>query len=217
MRPDEQANQAEIERDERFRSNLKRGIGTSASIAAGAAASRVMPFLSEYVPVDLALKGLSKVSPHIADFLKRGQKAGLDIKEGMNYVKDLMKPEENKQAPVPNKKNLIEMHSPELHQFIEQEMKKGQNHLQAGARATLKKEFGDVIEKLKKEHKTSWEQILEAVYGGSKSASQNAPQATQNAPAQPQEKVVPQQAPQNSPNVAAQAQFIQELKNLLNA
>ncbi len=205
MRPDEMANAAEIERDERFRSNLKRGVGTAASIAGGSAAARIMPLLSEYVPVDLAIKGLSKVSPKVADFLKRGQSAGLDVKEGMNYVKEMMKPGEDQKSAAQNKKNLIEMHSPELHQFIEQEMKKGQTHLQAGARATLKKEFGDVIEKLKKEHKTSWEQILEAVYGGAKNGAQNSPHVLQSS-----------QTPQ--PNQSnSQSQFIQELKALLNS
>lgn len=196
MRPDERANAAEVERDQRFRSNVKRGIGTAASIAGGAASSRILPLLNEYVPIDLALKGLRKVSPPIADFLERGRSAGLDIKEGMNYVKGMMKPEETQQESAPEKKNLIEMHSPELHKFIEQEMKKGRSHLQAGGLATLK--FGDVIEKLKKEHKTSWEQILEAVYGGAKPAEQNQPPASQPAAQAP--------APVPATQATAQAQ-----------
>jgi hypothetical protein len=177
MRPDEQANQAEIERDERFRSNLKRGVGAAASIAGGAAASRIMPFLSEYVPVDLALKGLSKVSPHIADFLKRGQSAGLDIKEGMNYVKDLMKPQETKQeTPAPEKKNIVEQYSPELHQYIVEETKKGRPLLQVAALAQLggkKGSFKKAIEQMEKDHKTPWSSIVESIYGGTQNPSQN--------------------------------------------
>jgi hypothetical protein len=190
MRPDEQANQAEIERDERFRGNLKRGVGTAASIAGGAAASRVMPFLNGHVPVDLALKGLSKVSPQIADFLKRGQQAGLDIKEGMNYVKDLMKPDESKQAPAPDKKNIVEQYSPELHQYIVNELKTGRPLLQIAALAQLggkKGSFKKAIEQMEKDHQAPWSSIAESIYGSNRNQPQKGGNNMQNTPNQPQQ------------------------------
>jgi len=195
MRPDEQANQAEIERDERFRGNLKRGIGTAASIAGGAAASRIMPFLNEYVPVDLALKGLSKVSPHIADFLKRGQKAGLDIKEGMNYVKDMMNPQQPEnsdpqQQAKPEKKNIVEQYSPELHQYIVNELKTGRPLLQIAALAQLggkKGSFKKAIEQMEKDHQAPWSSIAESVYGSTQNQPQKGGNNMQSPPNQTQQ------------------------------
>lgn len=198
MRPDEQANQAEIIRDQRMRNTVGKGIGTAvgaAGLAGSGIASRVVPLLSEYVPIDLAMKGLRKISPPIADFLERGQKAGLNIKEGMEYVKNNLTPKEEAQQ---DKRNLVEMHSPELHQFITQHIKSGKSHKQAGALAKLPRKEGDfnkVIDKLMKEHNATWEDILESVYGGQQGSQQ--PQPTMQAQAQ-QQSQPQQQGPINS-------------------
>lgn len=181
MRPDEQANQAEIIRDQRMRKGVSAGIG----LASGALGARVLPFLNEYVPSDLAMKGLQKVAPKIADFLKRGQAAGLNIKEGIEYVKDNLTPKEEAKQ---DKRNLVEMHSPELHQFITQHIQAGKSHKQAGALAKLPRKEGDfnkVIDKLMKENNATWEDILESVYGGQQAAQQSQ-QPTVQAPDQQQ-------------------------------
>jgi hypothetical protein len=200
MRPDEQANQAEIMRDQRMRSTVGKGVNAAIGIASGAAGARVLPFLSEYIPIDLAMKGLQKVSPKIADFLKRGQSAGLNIKEGMEYVKEQLIPKEQTQQ---DKRNLVEMHSPELHQFITQHIKSGKSHKQAGALAKLPRKEGDfnkVIEKLMKENNATWEDILESVYGGQQAAQQSQ-QPTVQAPAQQPNQ--PQQQGQSGPGQQA--------------
>ncbi len=76
MRPDERAKQSQIDRENTFKGNVNRGVSAAASAGAGAAsaalASRVMPFLSEYIPADLAMKGINKVSPQLGSFLQRG-------------------------------------------------------------------------------------------------------------------------------------------------
>jgi hypothetical protein len=221
MQPYQRASQAIREGEERPL-NLLKNFGLSAAGGGAAnlgskAMSKIVPsvgaLISKYVPDNILTAGLSRLNPKLGTFMQGALEAGYSHDDIREFLGEKVEKSQEQQVANDNK-NLIEKHSPELHQFIEQEMKKGQNHLQAGARATLKKEFGPVIEKLKKEHKTSWEQILEAVYGGSKSSTQNAPPAAQpeQQPAQP-----PQQAPQNSPNAEEQAQFIQELKNLLNA
>ncbi len=161
MRPDEEANRDEIERDKRFRSNINKGVGTAATIGAAGVTARVLPFLSKFIPVDLAMKGLSKVSPKLADFLKRGQSMGLNIEEGFQYVRDSIS---SKEKPKDNK-NIIEQYSPELHQFIDQEIKKGRRPIEAGALAQNDKSFSEVIKKLSKDHKTPWSNILESIYG----------------------------------------------------
>src|SRR3954469_25048992 len=102
LRSDEEANEAEIERDERFRGNVnKTAIGGSllATGAGTALASKIMPFLNKYIPVDLAIKGISKVSPKIGGFLKKGQSMGLNVEEGLNFIKEKISDEKTKEQP----------------------------------------------------------------------------------------------------------------------
>lgn len=185
MRPDEIAGQSEIERDQRFRSNVARGVGTAATTAAGlgsaAAASKILPWLNQYIPAELAMKGLSKVSPKLADFLKRGQSAGLNVEEGIQYLREQLPNPEEKKSPEKAKenRNLIEQYSPELHQFIVTEMKNGRKAMEAGALATLK--FKKEISKITKDHKTPWSAIIQSIYG-----TQEPQQTAPNQPEQQQ-------------------------------
>lgn len=171
LRPDEKASLEEIERDQRVRgrfSSVGKGTAALGSIALGAGfakaggdiASRLMPFFNEYVPVDLAVKGISKISPKIGNFLKKGMDLGLDAQEGLQFVKQKMTP--------PNE-NIVEKYSPDLHQFILSEIQKGRSPLEAGALATLEnsgsKGFKKIIEKITKDHNASWSSILETAYG----------------------------------------------------
>ena len=182
MRPDEKANQSEIERDERFRSNVNKGVATAASLGSAAVgagvAGRIMPFLSKYVPVDLAMKGISKISPKLGDFLKRGQSMGLNVEEGLSYVKDQLTPK--KEEPK-EQRNIIEQYSPELHQFIISEMQQGRSPMEAGALASMEgkstKGFKSAIDKIVKDHKAPWSAILQTVYGdqGVKKGQQQQP------------------------------------------
>ena len=177
LRPDEMAAEADVQRDRQFRSNVgkaaKTAVGVAATAGAGVAtgvSSKVLPWLSNYIPVDLAMKGLEKVSPKVAEFLKRGQKAGLDVREGMDYVKDMVSPKseeqsEQKAEQTKEDRNIIEQYSPELHQFIEQQVASGRDPIQAGALAQNDKRFANVIKKLSQDHKTPWSSIIESVYG----------------------------------------------------
>src|ERR1044072_1057692 len=168
LRPDEIANLSEIERSKKRDQNLKSGIGLAGGlgVASGTGiSSKILPFLSEYIPVDLAIKGISKVSPKLGDVLKKGVSKGLDPKEGLNFVKEqFSKQNEKKQQPQQNR-NIIEQYSPELHQFIKSEIGKGRHPLEAGARARIDKKHEGIIKKIEKDHKTDWSSILESVYG----------------------------------------------------
>ncbi len=186
MRPDERANQEEIEREQR----LRRGVGAASQGAAGLGtaafgagmASRILPFINEFIPADLAIKGISKISPSIGSFLKEGQKAGLDIEKGLQFVKD-------KLTPTGQEKNIIQQYSPELYQFIQDEINQGRSPLEAGALATLGKkgmpDFRKVISKMVKDHKTTWSGILQTVFEGGKATPSS--QQTQQQPQQQQQ------------------------------
>jgi len=166
LRPDEIANQSDISRDENFRSNVKSGLKTGAAIGIGAAGglgSRILPFLSSYVPMDLAMKGINKVAPQVGAFLKKGQSMGLDLKSGLDYLKTQIKePEEER--------NIIQKESPELHQFLDQHIKSGRNPIEAGALAQIDEKFKSVIKKLEKSHNTRWSSIIESIFGGGQTA-----------------------------------------------
>jgi len=197
LRPDEQVRESEIERAQARDRNLKKGVKTAASVGAGVAglaganiASKIAPFLSEYIPSDLAIKGISKVAPKVGDFLKRGLNAGLDIKSGLDYLKKDMFPEKEAEKQAQQNGNVIEQYSPELHQFIETEVQKGRSPLEAGAVATTNPKFKQVIDKLSKDHKSPWSAIIQTVYGGGQSAQQ---------PTQGQQQQS-QQAAQQDPN-----------------
>lgn len=192
LRPDEEANQEEIERDRSFRKNLSGAASAATGFgigASGALTSRIMPFLSQYIPVDLAMKGLNKVSPKLADFLKKGKAAGLDVEEGLQFIKDKLNPKtqeepEGAKESLKENRNIIEKYSPELHQFISDQIKMGRSAIEAGALASLEqkggKGFKNVIDKIVKDHKTPWSAILESVYGSEQAAKSNPQQQQPN-------------------------------------
>lgn len=104
QRPDELAADAIIkenrETDEKQKRFL-RNAGKTALSAAGTAAlgvtgtlnaSRILAFLNDLIPVDIAVKGISKISPKIGNILQKGVADGLDIKEGLKLLKDNLAP-----------------------------------------------------------------------------------------------------------------------------
>jgi len=149
--------------------------------AASMAVSRVMPFLNNYVPMKLALSGLNKVDPRWGKFFKQATDEGYDEEEVRGFLKDKIengikgeteqkqpKAKYNrikKEQPKENR-NIIEQYSPELHQFIDQEVRKGRPLIQAGALAQNNPKFSQIIEKLQNDHKTPWSNILQSIYGG---------------------------------------------------
>lgn len=166
MRPDEMAAAAEIERDKNFRGKLRSGAGAiSSAVTPGLGigiGSKIAPFLSEYIPTDLALKGINKVAPKVGQFLERGMKSGLDVKDGLNFIKEKFVPESSNTK---EHRNIIEQYDPELHTYILGKMKKGKTHLEAGRKALGHGRFKRAIDKITKDHKQNWTSILESVYG----------------------------------------------------
>ncbi len=223
LRPDEKASLADIERSRRQDNTLKSGLKTAANIAstvtgvgvaaktAGPLASKIMPFINKYITPDLAVKGISKISPEIGNLLKRGMGQGLDIKDGLDFLSKQMQQnpkEEQKKEPAKENRNIIEQESPELHQFILEKIKGGENPIQAGARAFNDKRFTQAINKLKNQYKTNWSNIIETVFGkGEKALSQSqntlAQEAMQPAGSQPTR-------PPSAESQAASQQSIQQ-------
>lgn len=206
LRPDEMANQSEIRKAQGRTNAVRSGLETAASLGtygvASKAAMKILPFLSEYIPEDLAFKGINKVMPGLGNFLKNGMKQGLTLKSGLDYLKDEFTKERSKKAK--DNRNIIQQYSPELHEFIDEQVKRGRSALQAGAAAQGMSKFSNVIKKLTKDHKVPWSNILESVYGGETAQSeQQQPQQTQQMASQMQQPA--QQTQQGQPGPGNQA------------
>lgn len=199
LRPDEEAANYRVRKAENKRDIVK--VGTSA-LTGAAIASRVMPWLSEYIPTDLAVKGISKVMPKLGQFLDNGIKMGLDVKEGIEYIKS------NIPGNQSSSKNIIEQYSPELHQFISEHVKNGLPALQAADLALIDKEkkgFTEAIKKIVKENKVPWHTLVKDIYeelsGGQQQSSDQIP---------PQQQIQQQPSSQNNGIDPGLAQLIQQ-------
>jgi|SRR5665213_507302 len=168
LRPDEKANQSEIRKAKGRTEEVKSGLRQVASIGTtalgGVAASKILPFLSQYIPEELALKGINKVAPAIGRYLDNGMKSGLSLKSGLEFIKSEFARKEEQEAPKDDR-NIIQQYSPELFQFIDQQVKSGRSPLEAGAIAQHDKRFSSAIDKLSKDHKTPWSNIVESIFG----------------------------------------------------
>lgn len=195
MRPDEEAAAAEIERDRQMRSMLAKGAKSVGTVAAGGLAARMMPLLSELVPTDFAYHAISKIAPRIGAFLKKGKDEGLDLREGINYLRDNLfaekkqEEEEKKQGTKAqaDTKNIVQRYSPGLHQYIVEQIGNGRSAVEAGALATLDKSHAAAIKKIVADAKTPWSEIVESSYGATGSIPNRGETMQQDVGSRPQE------------------------------
>jgi hypothetical protein len=140
-------------------------VGATAATAylGGGVINRVLPFLSQYIPQDLVKKGLSKIDPRYGKFIDKALAGGQSIDEIKDFIGEKIK--ESPEGKPKEERNIIQQYSPELHEFIDQEVKKGRKPVEAGAIAQQDKRFSKIIDKLSKDHKTPWSNILESIYG----------------------------------------------------
>lgn len=224
LRPDEISSQSNIrrsnERDKLPKKIGKTAVGLGAAAIGGGAlaglSSRVLPFLNEYIPTELAIKGINKIAPKLGAFLQQGMQSGLNVKDGLKYIKDNLineklpemassdeeagfeQPPQKKQSLVqglqedldkqygqqkqPNQKNIIQQYSPELFQFIQDQINSGRPVLEAGALAQQSKKYRHLIKKIEEDHKTPFSSILQVSFGeglypsGNKNQSQQGQQ-----------------------------------------
>lgn len=150
------------------------GLGTAAASVAGAASfapvlARAAPFLSQYIPEDLAIKGLSKISPNLGKFVKDSLGGGFDFNEVKDFIGEQIN--QSKEEPAKENRSILEQYSPELHAFIKEKIAKGVSPIQAATEAMNNKKFMNVIKKITQDHKAPWSSIVESVFGsGGKSS-----------------------------------------------
>lgn len=167
MQPYQRASE-EIQRQGELPSKaIKTGTSLAASAyGGGIALNKVVPFLSKYIPPDLAIKGLNKIDPRFGTFINTALKNGKSFDEIKDFIQ--LKTEEGKESQPPKQeRNIIEQYSPELNEFIKTSVSKGMNPLEAGARARLDKKHEKTIKNIEKDHKTDWSSVLQTVFGSS--------------------------------------------------
>lgn len=169
QRADELAAQSEVDSNKRFNQGVKNAAKTATSFALGAggaaASARVLPFLSDLIPADLAMKGINKVAPQLGKILQAGSERGLNLEDGFNFLKEkYAESKESKEAK--QKGNIIQQYSPELFQYLENTIAKGVSPIQASVEARkAKKEFNEAISKMEKDHKVSFDEIVSGIFG----------------------------------------------------
>lgn len=144
-------------------------VGTGATAAAGGLAlKRVLPLLSSYIPQDLAIKGLSKVDSRFGNFISKAMEGGKTWDEIKGFIEEKASsaaPKEQNEK----KLNIIQQYSPELDEFIMDQIGKGR------ALKTIKAQLltneKKTISKIEKDTGKRIDDILEEIYG---SGQQNA-------------------------------------------
>lgn len=205
LRPDESSSESRINKNLEQTEKYKRGLQTASNIASTAvgvgAASKVLPFLSDLIPADLAMKGINKISPKIGQFLQKGKAMGLDLKQGFQFIKDNIGATESKKNPLKE----FETNHPEIFRAINGYINKGQPPQSAAAILKNSAPFAKSIKKLEKDvGKNFVDYILELFGNKNQSTTQNQPSQQQNALTQ--ESMNPQGSqPNRPPSIEAQA------------
>lgn len=171
-----------------------RPIEAAATLAAPALKAKIggkiMSVINKYIPANFAMKGLSKIDPRLGKFASLAQEAGHSFDEIRNFVGNKVEEGEKIQESPKENRNIVEQYSPELHQYILGEIKKGKTPLEAGALAfqdrSGQKSFKAAIKKLEQDHKSPWSSIVEAAYGGQTSQQSQQPQGQPQQPIQSQ-------------------------------
>lgn len=206
MQPYREAAEETRRQGERPLNAAKNIVGTAATAyLGGGAINKVLPFLSKYIPEALAIKGLNKIDPRYGKFINTALAAGQTFDAAKDFMGEKI---EESQEPAKQEGNIIEQVSPELHQFISDQIKQGREGYAAGAIAQKDKRFAPVIEKLIKEHKMSWADIIEQIYGQGaplKKKGMMQQEADRFSQAYPQEQGTGA-APEQAPNLSGQQQ-----------
>lgn len=146
---------------------LRKGLALgSAAIGGHSLISRILPLLSDKIPEEIARKGIGKVSPKLGEFVESATNLGHDFYEIRDYIRAKASEEQEGAKKPADSRNVIQQYSPELHQYISEEIQKGRSPIEAGALASLQGNFKNIIKKLTDDHQAPFASILETVYGG---------------------------------------------------
>lgn len=195
MQPYQEASEAIKAQSDQPGNIIRNALSATAALAGGGAIiKKIVPFLNDYIPADMAVKGLSKVSPFLSKFVNGAQNNGYSSDQIIDFMRNKVedKPESQNESPqnqpAQEDRNIIQQYDPELHEYISQNIKKGMSPVQAGQKALSHERFQKAIKQIEKDHKTKISQILQSIYGSQDMGqSANIPQAEQEQAIQPQQ------------------------------
>lgn len=159
--------------------------------------ARAAPFLSSYLTEDMAIKGLSKVSPKFGSFIKSAMNAGKSFDEVRDFIGEKV---QESQKSTDMSDHPVEKLAPALHQFLKQEIGKGRKPIQALAVAKVNG-HGKDIEKISKKIGKNLSEMIDQLYGGEQQSqaalqpSASAQQPQSPVQAQPLQQPQTQQGP----------------------
>lgn len=152
-------------------------LGTVGSKVASNLISKITSVLNPKVPESFAKKALGTIDPRLGKFVNEAEQMGATFDETREFIQNKI----NTSQPAKEQRNIIEQESPELHNFMDQEIRGGRKPIEAGALAQNDKRFSKIITKITKAHKTPWSQIIQGIYGTGETAQPSQQQA-QNQP-----------------------------------
>jgi hypothetical protein len=159
---------------------LKKGAALAGTFAGGSSIlNRLLPLLNQHIPEEISKKGISKISPHLGQFVESATNFGYDFYGVRDFLRAKAAEEkdresEKKQKP-PESKNIIQQYSPELFSFLSQSIKQGRSPMEAAGLASMQGQFKKVIKKLTEDHQAPFSSIISSVFGGANQAQQKAP------------------------------------------
>lgn len=189
MQPYQQASET-IQRQNELPLDVLKTLGKLGATALGTAGAyggashlikQVTPFLSKYIPQDIATKALSKIDPRFGNFINKSLESGASFDEVRDFIKEKAEKNNEKDTPQENR-NIIQKYSDELDQFIKNVMKNGNLSAQeAGTFASSNAKFKRIIDKMVSDYKTPFSSIIENSYGSEQkqNPSQQTTQETQ--------------------------------------
>ncbi len=182
LRPDEQATESEIRKARSRTNDIRSGLETISSLGVtgiGAkAASKILPLLSQYIPEDLAFKGINKIMPNLGNFLKEGMKQGLSLKSGLDFLKENI--ESKQENPVIKQAKDFETNYPDVVKGLMYQINdRGQSPDKAAEILKHSISFKEKIKKIEKETGKNFIDFVLEMMGGQQNAGQMQQQSGQ--------------------------------------
>jgi hypothetical protein len=216
LRPDEIAALQRIEKSKREDESLNKGLNLAGKLGTAAigigAASKIFPFLNDFIPVDLAVKGISKISPELGKFLKKGQSMGLDLKQGLDFLKNKLSPQQTQSNPIQE----FETNYPDLAQALSGYINQGQTPQAAAAILKTSSAFGKKIKDLEKNIGKNFVDYVLELFGSPQQSQIKSTQTQVSTPSQQQQQSVPNPQ-QQSQSKGIDPQLLQLMNGIRSA
>lgn len=170
MQPYQQASQ-EIQRQGEMpiraaKAGAGLALGAASSFAGSQIFQRIAPFLSQYIPQNIARKGFEKIDPRFGEFFDLAEKHGQTFESAKQFIADKASEAMGEQE-TKDDRNIIQKYSPELFQTLEWFIKQGFSPAQAAIdmRLTEDSKVLNLISQMEKDYKQDWPSIVESVFG----------------------------------------------------